>query len=124
MGPPGCSVPAASLPPEASSYLKAKLSFVYLSRASLDKICSHHPDLTDYNLVMIPHVLEHGTLLTDRKPNVVIAYGRAGAKGRLYKATVKLAASGYDVWLTAFYRTDDRHISSLRERAVILKQGL
>ena len=123
MGPAACSVVVGPLPSEAGAYLGAKIPLVYLSRPSLDKIFLRHPDLNDYDLLMAPYVLDKGTLLTDREPNVLVAYWKSGANERLYKAVIKLAVSRYDVWLTAFYRTDEPHVPSLHQRGRTLRQS-
>jgi hypothetical protein len=108
---------------EGKSYLRAHWAAqVYLSRASLQKNIRKHPDVSMLEYLRLPIVIADGLIVTDRRePNCVVAvYNIPNSKVR-YKAIVKCAAGGYDLWVTTFHRLKPRQTKALLKGGQILK---
>lgn len=110
------------LPLVAVDYLKAKVPLVYLSRYSIQHILEEHPDVSLFDLLRAPIVLRDGLLIGDR--NCVVASYCVSEENIRYKAVVKCAGGGCDLWLTTFHRTAPRQTKSLLKRGKVLRLHL
>lgn len=97
---------------------------VYLSRETLFHVRERHPETTDIELCLVSLALRNGLIVAeDHRPNfVVVSYQHPEHPDRRYKASLKLASSRFDIWLTTFHRTARRQTRALLKRGRILQR--
>jgi hypothetical protein len=112
-------VAVGPLPPVAVTFLGAAFPTVYLSAQSLRHIESCHPDISELELVCASAAIWDGLLIGYE--NIVIASYLNPDSGQRYKAAVKSAQGGFDLWLTTFHRLSPRQTKRLLRRGTVLK---
>jgi len=98
---------------------------VNLSRAKYEEIIEKHPELTDYDFLQLPYILAHGLWIAERgQPTCRLVSSPIPNSDQRYKAVVKKARIGPDLWLKSFHRTRPRATRSLLKRGSILRMFL
>lgn len=95
---------------------------VYLSNQSLEHIAKRHPDVTDFDLLLLPFVIRHGLILRENKrPNIILAAYQVPMSQRRFVAVMKITGGKTEVWLSSFYRTKPSQTKQLLKKTKILK---
>ena len=102
--------------------LRLKVPVVHLSNHSLKHINKKHPDITDFDLLVLPFAIKHGLILREiRKRNVLLACYQPPMTHRRFVAVMKLASNGHEIWLDSFHRTAPSQTARLMRKAERLK---
>ncbi len=116
-------IPVAELPHIIRMTLHIKVPLVHLSNESLAHIAKKHPDITDFELLLLPFVIRHGLILREKKKrHIIIASYQEPMSHRRYVAVMKIASRSCEVWLDSFHKTKPRQTASLLKRCEILKR--
>lgn len=111
-----------SIPYAVAKHLELKNSNVYLSLKSYKHIQEDHPDISDYDLLMIPLAIQYGLLVTEyKKPNIIMCSYFDPNIGKRYIISVKFAANKTEVWVCSMYRAKLRQTRTLLKKGEILK---
>ena len=103
--------------------LRLRVPLVHFSHQSLLHIEKRHPDVTDYDLLLLPFVIGHGLIMRQKKrANVILASYQQPMSQRRFLAAMKITARGSEVWLDSFYRTRPRETARLLRSSEILKR--
>lgn len=103
--------------------LGLRVPLVHLSNQSLKHIKARHPDITDFELLLIPFVVQKGLILQQQnRPKVILACYQQPASHRRFLAAMKVSDRGTEVWLDSFYRTRLRETARLLRKANVLKK--
>ncbi len=96
---------------------------VYLSKVSLLHISEAHPDITDFDLLLLPKIIADGLLIqeTKRKNILIASLQLDGADIRLV-AILKRAETNFDIWIQSVHRTRKRQTTSLLKRGTMIKK--
>lgn len=117
VGPPGVSTYVGDVPVCVSNYLKTAFRSVNISRSTFDKNQREHPDLTDFDYLQLPYVLEHGLWMQDVFSGLCAVASCPSDNGLVrYKAVVKRPTESPELWLTTFHRLNPRQTKRLIER--------
>jgi hypothetical protein len=102
--------------------LQLKIPLVHFSHHSLDHIKRKHPDISDFDLLLLPFVIKHGLILRERrKRNVLLACYQPPMTYKRFVAVMKIATNGYEIWLDSFHRTAPAQTARLMRKAEKLK---
>ncbi|GAB6035862.1 phage minor head protein [Fundidesulfovibrio butyratiphilus] len=109
--------PVMRLSKQAARAIKAKTEVAVLSSESAAKNIDHHPELTPQDYQRLPEI--------GAKPDLVIQVdGRkmvlARKETRWFMAAVKADASGENVYVTSFRKTNEKDVASLKRRGKVL----
>lgn len=122
-GPPGASTVVSDVPPEVADYLSTSLRMVNLSREVLAKINEEHGDIVDFTFLELPHLMQHGLWIGERRRPLCAVVSCEGAFSPLrYKVAIKRAAHGPDLWLSTFHRARPRVTKSLLNRGHVIRR--
>lgn len=104
------------------AYLKSKINVVSLSRERLVHI-DQHGGFTDFEIITIPFGLESGLFIADDKKHnhLIISYLYPDNDTR-YKAVIKSANHGSELWVCTFHRMRPRQTKNLLVRGSIIKK--
>jgi len=115
-------IPVGELPNLIRLALQIRVPLVQLSNESLAHIGKRHPDITDFDLLLLPFAIRHGMILRERKKtNVILAVYQEPLSHRRFVAVMKIADGGCQVWLDSFYRLKRRQTKTLMKKAELLK---
>jgi len=110
------------LPDAIRVLLALRVPQVHLSRASLEHIRVKHPDVTDFDLLLLTMAVERGMIMRERrKPNVLLGVYQEPASHRRFVAVMKIAAA-YEVWVTSFHRAHRRQTMQWLKRCELLRR--
>jgi hypothetical protein len=116
-------IPVGELPSIIRTALQIRSPIVHLSLESLMHIGKRHPDISDYELLLLPFVIRHGLIMREKKkPKVILASYQDSISSRRYLAAMKVTSQQCEVWLDSFYRTKPRQTASFLRRCEILKR--
>ena len=109
--------------PDAIRVLLAlRVPQVHLSRASLEHIRVKHPDVTDFDLLLLTMAMEREMIMRERrKPNVLLGVYQEPASHPRFVAVMKIAAA-YEVRVTSFHRAHRRQTMQWPERCDLLRR--
>ena len=111
-----------NIPYAVANHLELKNSNVYLSLDSYNHIQEEHPDITDYDLLLLPLIIEYGMLVSEyEKPNIIMSSYFDPHIGKRFIASVKMAANKTEVWALSMYRARQRQSRALLKRGALLK---
>jgi hypothetical protein len=115
-------IPVGELPNLIRLALHLRVPQVQLSHASLMHINEKHPDVTDFDLLLLPFAIRHGLILREiRKRNILLSCYQEPMSHRRFVAVMKIAAAECEVWLDSFYRTKPRQTKRLLQKCEKLK---
>jgi len=105
-----------------STYLRAETNDVRISQGTLLHIDGEHGDLSDFTIITIPYGLIYGMFISDaQKPSrLIVTYVYPDDNIR-YKAVIKSANSGRELWLCTFYRMKPKQTQALLKRGGVIK---
>jgi len=96
-------------------------SDVYLSGASLAHIAERHPDITDYDVLLLPQMIAKGLLIRENaKPNVLVVCYQFGDK-RLCASLKMAPRTGFDVWVLSLRRMRKRQTRAMLNRGTLIR---
>lgn len=112
------AAPIAMMPEAIAAELQAQNRIVWLSRETMEKQRTAHPELTDAEYQLLPAMFSEGLVIqqTDQR----VAFYRR--EGRLYKAVAKATTDGNEIYAVTFYRADEREIQRDRARGTVLQE--
>jgi hypothetical protein len=97
--------------------LNLRVPQVHLSTDSLAHIAKKHPDITDFDLLLLTPTIGRGMIMRERKkPNVLLAVYQDPETPRRFAAVMKIVSSGCEVWLTSFHRAHARQTKQWLKR--------
>lgn len=121
-GPYLTSVPVGDIPEIVANSLATDFRSVNLSRESYEKIVRRHSDLSDFDFLNLPFILRHGLWIAERnEPQCRVALSPVPGSEQRYKAVIKRATRGPELWLTAFHRTKPRATRAIMKRGTVIK---
>lgn len=112
------SAPIALMPEAIAAELQAQNRIVWLSRETMEKQRTAHPELTDAEYQILPAMFADGLVIQQDGQRVAF-YRR---DGRLYKAALKTTFNRDENYLLSFYRADEREIQRDRARGTVLQE--
>lgn len=116
-------IPVGELPHLIKLALNLRVPIVHLSRESLAHIAKKHPDITDFDLLILPFAIGHGLLVREKsKKHIILASYNEPMSHRRFIAAMKVVERDCEVWLTSFYRTKPRQTKRMLSNAEILKR--
>jgi hypothetical protein len=99
----------APIPAAVSRHLGCRQTMAYLSSDSIRHIFRKHPDLDMFELLHMPDMVRHGLWLTDyEKPRVAIVIYQPPDTSPRYASALKVTGSGFEPYMSSFYRLRDR----------------
>ncbi len=111
-----------SLPYAIAKKLDLKNSNVYLSLDSYNHIKKKHADISDFDLLLFPFIIQHGLLAVEvRKPTIIMCSYLEPHIGKRYIASLKIAANKTEVWALSLYRARSRQTKVILKRATMIK---
>lgn len=124
-GPMLASVHVGDIPQIVAQSLRTEFRSVNLSREKFEEVMSKHPEMIDYDFLQLPYILSHGLWIEERgQPSCRLVSSPIPNSDQRYKAVVKRAKAGPDLWLKSFHRTRPRATRSLLKRGTILRMFL
>lgn len=109
-------------PDEIRLMLGLPVALVHLSKHSLTHISSQHPDVNDFDLLLIPFAIKDGLLLRERrKPQIVLCVYQDPDSHRRFVAAIKRARNEPELWLDSFHRAKAKQTRAWLKRCDILK---
>lgn len=121
-GPLLTSVHVGDIPELVAQSLGTEFRSVNLSRDKYEEITAKHPEMMDYDFLQLPYILAHGLWIAERaQPTCRLVSSPIPNSDQRYKAVVKKAKSGPDLWLKSFHRTRPRATRSFLKRRSILR---
>ncbi len=110
------------LPDSIRVELGLRVPLVHLSAVSLKHINEKHPDVSDFDLLILPFAIQSGLILREtQKKHVLLACYQEPGSHRRFIAIMKVTARECEVWLDSFHRMKTRQTKRLLRRAEILK---
>ncbi|MBF0444826.1 MAG: head morphogenesis protein, partial [Magnetococcales bacterium] len=106
---PQAHFPVGVLSDDIAKAIKAKQPVVALSRDTLEKQLVRHPELTDKDYIMLPEVIEKGRLVQHKGRNALLLY----SNNQSYVVVVKSAETANEVYLSSFYRVNNKEAKRL-----------
>ena len=111
-----------SLPYAIAKKLELKNSNVYLSLDSYNHIKKKHKDISDFDLLLFPFVIQHGLLAVERdKPTIIMCSYLEPHMGKRYLASLKIAANKTEIWALSMYRAKAHQTKVILQRATMIK---
>lgn len=109
------------LPNQDLSILGWRSPLVFLSRESLQHINDSHPDITDFDLLLLPDMIRSGLLIQEvAKPAYISACYQFDTKR--FCAVMKVATrSRFDIWLVSMRRMKPRQTRAILKRGRIIR---
>lgn len=103
-----------------------RLPFIHLSRRSCLHILQNHRDITKFDLLRLPLVIQHGELILEGNRDHCLAAcynDEETLKG--YIALLKRAktSSDFEIWVSSFYRLQTRKLTKLRCEGKVIREG-
>jgi hypothetical protein len=94
---------------------------VFLSRDSLRHINEAHPDINDFDLLLLPEIIRVGLLVQEmEKPAYLAACYQSDSKR--FCAVMKVSTrSRFDIWLVSMRRMRPRQTQSILKRGRIIR---
>lgn len=121
-GPYLTSVHVGDIPDTVAEDLGTGFRSVNLSRDSYEKIVFKHTYLDDFDFLQLPYVLRHGLWIAEAdKPDCRIVCSSIPNSDRRYKAVVKKATKGPELWLRTFHWLKPRATRALLRRGRIVR---
>jgi hypothetical protein len=112
----------AELPDSIRVALNLRVPQVHFSQETLTHIRQKHPDVSDFDLLLITPAVERGMIMRERrKPNILLAVYQEPASHRRFVAVMKVAAV-YEIWLTSFHRAHRRQTAQWLKQCDLLRQ--
>ena len=85
-------------------------------------INKRHPDVSDFDLLIVPFAIRHGLILRERaKRNILLSCYQDPMSHKRYVAVMKVTSKQCEVWLDSFYRTAPRQTARLLKKTEKLK---
>jgi hypothetical protein len=111
-----------NVPYSIAKKLYLKNSNVYLSLASYLHIQKVHPDITDFDMLLLPFIIDRGLLATeDAKPNIIMCSYLDPNIGKRFIASLKVTADATEIWVSSMYRARKRQTKAILARATMIK---
>lgn len=111
--------PVAALSADMKTLLGAKNNAVTLSAETMTKQLAHHPELTPDEYRLIPDVVDHGQVI-DRGDSKLVFFHTAG---RFYKLSLKVTQDLEGLFVTTFFRTDQREQLRDSRKGRVVREG-
>ena len=110
---------------EGVVHLRSSTDIVRLSRNSLIHIEERHGSITDFEIITIAYGLAKGMYISDskRENHLIINYIYPDT-GFRYKAAVKCANKGQELWVSTFHRLRPRQTKPLLKRGALIRPHL
>ena len=103
--------------------LQLRVPNVYLSPESLSHIKVRHPDVGDFDLLLLPMAISRGLLVREiAKPNVIQACYQDPESYKRFVAVMKITNRDSEIWLQSFHRLKKRQTAQILKRSTILKK--
>ena len=97
--------------------LGLRVPIVYLSETGLSHIKQRHPDIDDFDLLILPFAIRHGLILRElKKPQIVLSCYQEPTSHRRFVAVMKVLDKKFEVWLTSLYRTKPKQTKQLMKK--------
>jgi hypothetical protein len=115
----------APIPSAVSRHLGCHQTMAYLSSDSIRHIFRKHPDLDMFELLHMPDMVRHGLWLTDyEKPHMAIVVYQPPDTSPRYASALKVTGSGFEPYMSSFYRLRDRDYRAKLKRGDVLRPHL
>ena len=115
------SIEIGYMPPEVAIHFGCGLGIVYLSAYSLNHILDEHGDhLSMLDLLHLPYMIQHGLWVADRPNCACVLYQVPDSSSR-YAGAMKVAAGGYEPYITTFHRARRRQTIAKMRRGHVLR---
>lgn len=111
--------PVAALSADMKTLLGAKQNAVILSAETMAKQLENHPELTLDEYRLIPDVVDHGQVI-DRGDSKLVFFHTAG---RFYKLSLKVTQDLNELFVTTFFRTDQREQLRDSRKGRVVREG-
>ena len=109
------------LPDEVARALGWPCPWVYLGKSGLAHIAAEHPDIDDFDLGWIPLAIQSGAFIRVAKsPRTVLVTLRTETD-RYYLGALKEAQNGTEIWVSSFYRIDQKRFAKLQSGLGVLR---
>ena len=94
---------------------------VFLSRSSLAHINQSHPDISDFDLLLLPTLIKSGLLVQENaKPAYISACYQAD--GKRFCAVMKVSVrTRFDIWLVSMRRMRPRQTRAILKRGRVIR---
>ena len=110
------------LPSVAATAMGLLVPLAYLSRASLAHINLRHPEITDFDLTVMPFVLKHGLIVRElNKPSIYLASHEGTYCPKRMGLAMKVAQPDREVYVQTFHRVHYRQTRAWLKRCEIIK---
>ncbi len=109
------------LPDKVWKKLGWRCPWVYLGRSGLQHIAERHRDITDFDLLWMPLAIASGVIVHIEKSPRQILVGYEAEPDRFYRAALKEAQNGTEVWVDSFYRVKIDQIKNISKEGPILR---
>jgi hypothetical protein len=110
------------IPETVANHIGAQLREVYLSHRSFKHIQVKHPTVTSLDLLWLPMVIERGLWIAEKnRPNCACVTWQNPETAHRYIGAVKVAGSGFEIYISTFHRAAKRQTRSLLKRGPILQ---
>ena len=121
-GPYLTTVHVGDIPEIVASDMGTAFRAVNLSRETYEKIVGKHKYLTDYDLLQLPYILQHGLWIAEQDEiDFRVVCSSVPLNDRRYKALVKKATTGPEIWLRAFHWLKPRATRAILRRGRIVR---
>ena len=92
------------------SKLKFSSGAVYLSKSSLLHILEKHPDITKYEILLLPIAITRGTLYVDQQnPNFLGSIYKS-EENKIYFVPMKITSQGHEIWVSSIHRQTKKQL--------------
>jgi len=120
---PYASIEVGYLPQEVAAHFGCGLGIAYLSSRSLNHILDDHADINIVDLLHLPDLIQRGLWVADRANSACILYQPSGGFMR-YASALKVAAGGFEPYITTFHRARERQTKAKLKRGRVLRNHL
>lgn len=94
---------------------------VYLSAESLAHIAQRHPDISEFDVLLLPQMIAGGLLIRENaKPNVLVVCYQAGDQ-RLCASLKMAPRTGFDIWVLSLRRMRQRQTRAMLNRGTLIR---
>jgi hypothetical protein len=121
----GAIVRVCNIDDALSETLGLKSSLVSLSKDSLEHIRQKHPDITEWDILMLPEILKKGMVVREKsKPQfVVFSLFCSEIPRKRLNATVKFLPEKYENYVSTLHRAKYRELKRLLKRGDLLRRA-
>ena len=115
-------VHVGELPIEVAEAVGVVTPNVYLALERINHIFNKHRDVTKFDLLILPTMIQSGLIVRENKSKTILVASYVHpVTNKRYVAPMKIANNNCEVWISSFYRVSDRQTKALLKRSKILK---